>query len=113
MVIFSSLEFIFRFFPAFLAVYYITPKKYREWALLLGSVIFYAVGELYYVPLLLVAVWLNHFFAKKIYFCRDTRRGRKCRKDRIIAALVMNIGLLAVFKLLGGFFGQRGSSVGA
>lgn len=106
MVIFSGLEFIFRFFPAFLAVYYITPKKYREWALLLGSVIFYTVGELYYVPLLLVAVWLNYFFGKKIYSCRDTRRGRKCRKDRLIAALVMDIGLLAVFKLLGAFLGN-------
>lgn len=65
MVIFSGLEFIFRFFPAFLAVYYITPKKYREWALLFGSIVFYAVGEPYYVLLLLVAVWLNYFFAKK------------------------------------------------
>lgn len=106
MVIFSGLEFIFRFFPAFLAVYYITPKKYREWALLLGSFIFYAVGELYYVPLLFVAVWLNYFFAKKIYSCKDTRRGRKCRKDRVIAALVMDIGLLAAFKLLGAFLGS-------
>ncbi len=106
MVIFSSLEFIFRFFPAFLAVYYITPKKYREWALLLGSIVFYAMGEPYYVLLLLVAVWLNYFFAKKIYSCRDTRRGRKCRKDRVVAALVMDIGLLAAFKLLGAFLGS-------
>lgn len=106
MVIFSSLEFIFRFFPAFLAVYYITPKKYREWALLLGSIVFYAMGEPYYVLMLLVAVWLNYFFAKKIYSCRDTRRGRKCRKDRVVAALVMDIGLLAAFKLLGAFLGS-------
>lgn len=106
MVIFSSLEFIFRFFPAFLAVYYITPKKYREWALLLGSIVFYAMGEPYYVLMLLVAVWLNYFFAKKIYSCRDTRRGRKCRKDRVVAALVMDIGLLAAFKLLGAFLGN-------
>ena len=104
MVIFSGLEFIFRFFPAFLAIYYITPKKYREWALLFGSIVFYAVGEPYYVLLLLVAVWLNYFFAKKIYSCRDTRRGRKCRKDRVVAALVMDIGLLAAFKLLGAFW---------
>lgn len=106
MVIFSGLEFIFRFFPAFLAIYYITPKKYREWALLFGSIVFYAVGEPYYVLLLLVAVWLNYFFAKKIYSCRDTRRGRKCRKDRVVAALVMDIGLLAAFKLLGAFLGN-------
>lgn len=67
MVSFTGLEFLFRFFPAFLAVYYITPKKYRNTTLLLGSIIFYAVGEPYYVLLLLVMVWLNYFFAKNIF----------------------------------------------
>lgn len=105
MVAFTGLEFLFRFFPAFLAVYYITPKKYRDTVLLLGSIVFYAMGEPYYVLLLLAAVWLNYFFAKKIYSCRNTRRGRKCRRDRLIAALVLDIGLLAVFKLLGVFLG--------
>lgn len=103
MVIFTGLEFLFRFFPAFLAVYYITPKKYRNTALLFGSIVFYAMGEPYYVLLLLAAVWLNYFLAKKIYSCRDTRRGRKCRKDRLITILVLDIGLLTVFKLLGVF----------
>lgn len=106
MVAFTGLEFLFRFFPAFLAVYYITPKKYRNTALLLGSLVFYAMGEPYYVLLLLVMVWLNYFFAKKIYSCRDTRRGRKCRKDRLVMVLVMDVGLLAVFKLLGVFLGN-------
>lgn len=103
MVIFTGLEFLFRFFPAFLAVYYITPKKYRNTALLFGSIVFYAMGEPYYVLLLLAAVWLNYFLAKKIYSCRDTRRGRKCRKDRLITILVLDVGLLTVFKLLGVF----------
>ena len=103
MVVFTSLEFLFRFFPAFLAVYYITPKKYRNTTLLFGSIVFYAMGEPYYVLLLLAAVWLNYFFAKKIYSCRDTRRGRKCRKDRLAAVLALDVGLLAAFKLLGIF----------
>lgn len=106
MVTFTGLEFLFRFFPAFLAVYYITPKKYRNTILLLGSIVFYAMGEPYYVLLLLVAVWLNYFIAKKIYSCRNTRRGRKCRKERLIAALVLDVGLLAAFKVLGVFLGS-------
>ena len=107
MVSFTGLEFLFRFFPAFLAVYYITPKKYRNTTLLLGSIIFYAVGEPYYVLLLLVMVWLNYFFAKKIYSCRDTRRGKKCRKDRLVTVLALDIGLLVLFKALGAFAGSR------
>ncbi len=106
MVSFTGLEFLFRFFPAFLAVYYITPKKYRNTTLLLGSIIFYAVGEPYYVLLLLVMVWLNYFFAKKIYSCRDTRRGKKCRKDRLVTVLALDIGLLVLFKALGAFAGS-------
>lgn len=106
MVSFTGLEFLFRFFPAFLAVYYITPKKYRNTALLLGSIVFYAMGEPYYVLLLLVMVWLNYFFAKKIHSCRNTRRGKKCRKDRFITVLVLDTGLLALFKALGAFAGS-------
>ncbi len=106
MASFTGLEFLFRFFPAFLAVYYITPKKYRNTTLLLGSIVFYAMGEPYYVALLLVMVWLNYFFAKKIYSCRDTRRGKKCRKDRFVTVLVLDVGLLALFKGLGAFAGS-------
>ncbi len=106
MASFTGLEFLFRFFPAFLAVYYITPKKYRNTTLLLGSIVFYAMGEPYYVALLLVMVWLNYFFAKKIYSGRDTRRGKKCRKDRFVTVLVLDVGLLALFKGLGAFAGS-------
>lgn len=106
MAAFTSLGFLFRFFPAFLAVYYLTPARYRNTALLLGSIVFYAMGEPYYVPLLLVAVWLNYFFAKKIYSCRDTRRGIKCRKGRLAAVTVMDVGLLAAFKAAGAFLGS-------
>lgn len=38
---FSSLEFVFRFLPVFLAVYYLTPAQYRNVPMLLGSLAFY------------------------------------------------------------------------
>ena len=41
---FSSLDLIFRFLPVFLAAYYLTPPAFRNWTLLLGSVVFYAWG---------------------------------------------------------------------
>ena len=45
MVSFSSLEFIFRFLLIFLIVYFATPVKYKDIALLAGSLVFYALGE--------------------------------------------------------------------
>ena len=41
---FSDLTFIFRFLPLFLLIYYLTPRAYRNWILLAGSVLFYYIG---------------------------------------------------------------------
>lgn len=108
MVVFSGIEFLFRFLPVFLAIYYITPTKYRNTTLLLGSVVFYAVGEPYFVFLLLISVWMNYIFAKKIcYYETEHKWQRKKRKRWIITALLYDAGLLAVFKGLGAFFGNE------
>ena len=44
MILFNSLTFLFRFFPVFLAVYYLTPARFREVVLFFGSIIFYTMG---------------------------------------------------------------------
>ena len=38
---FSTLPFLFYFLPAFLAVYYIVPARFRNAVLALGSLLFY------------------------------------------------------------------------
>ncbi len=91
MVVFSGIEFLFRFLPIFLAVYYITPQKYRNTTLLFGSIVFYAVGEPYFILLLLASVWLNYILAKRNW---------------LFIALLLDVGLLVVFKVLGAFGGS-------
>ena len=44
-MVFSSMEFLFRFLPLFLLIYFVTKPKYRNVVLLLGSLVFYAYGE--------------------------------------------------------------------
>ena len=44
MILFNSLTFLFRFFPVFLAIYYLTPARFREVVLFFGSIVFYAMG---------------------------------------------------------------------
>lgn len=105
MEVFTGMEFLFRFLPAFLAVYYITPKKYRNTALLFGSILFYAIGEPYFVLLLIAAVWLNYTFASKINHYKNKRRVKEKCGTWLFIALVMDVGLLAAFKILGAFFG--------
>ena len=42
---FSSLEFLFRFLPIFLIIYYLVPVKYKNPVLFFGSLVFYAMGS--------------------------------------------------------------------
>ena len=62
-MLFCSQEFIFCFLPIFLILYYIVPFKIKNLVLFIGSVVFYAVGELKYVPLILVSLIVNYIFA--------------------------------------------------
>ena len=43
-MVFSSNVFLLYFLPIFLALYFITPRKFRNYTLLLASFIFYAYG---------------------------------------------------------------------
>ena len=102
---FTGMEFLFRFLPAFLAVYYITPKKFRNTTLLCGSILFYAVGEPYFVLLLAAAVWLNYVFASKVERYRNHHKEKKKSTIWLVIALVIDAGLLTAFKLSGAFLG--------
>ena len=59
MTVFCSIDFLFKFLPVFLVIYYLTPVKYREPVLLAGSYLFYASGEPVWVLLLLGLTWVN------------------------------------------------------
>ena len=107
MVSFSSLEFLFRFLPVFLILYFITPSKHREVTLLVGSIIFYAVGEPIFILVLVLATLLNHFLAIQSWKVGEgfelhewqTRR----RKHYMIRAVVLDAMILCTFKLLSAF----------
>ena len=70
-MVFSSFEFLFRFLPAFLIIYFITPKKFRNAVLFLGSIAFYTYGEAQYVLLLLASVTVNYVIARSMEEAED------------------------------------------
>ena len=90
MISFSNLTFIFRFLPAFLIVFYVAPVKFRTWTLLLGSLIFYAVGSVDSVgniklfPVLLGSVVVNYLFARAV-------RGVEGKKKKVLLAFIVMI----------------------
>ena len=94
MINFSDLTFIFRFLPVFVIAYDLTPITYRTWTLLLGSLVFYGVGDIRMLPVLLGAVVVNYLFSRAI------RGGNK--KKLLLAFIVCIDALMLVeFKILG------------
>ena len=62
-----SLTFLFRFLPFFLAVYYITPAKFRKFVLILGSLLFVGFTSRPAVPVVIGAV-LAWSFARDAFW---------------------------------------------
>ncbi|HIW74386.1 MAG TPA: MBOAT family protein [Firmicutes bacterium] len=95
-MVFSSLSFLFLFFPVTFLLYAAVPfAKFRNALLILASLVFYAWGEPVYILLLLASVVLNWLLALALGR-RDTGR-----KAVAAAAVILNIGLLVVFKYSG------------
>lgn len=93
-MVFSSLIFLFLFLPSFLAVYYLTPFRFRSWVILTGSMIFYAWWRVDFLFLLIAATFVNYFIARRIVANRETIRGRRWMQAGVIIDLLM----LGVFK---------------
>ena len=99
-MVFSSFEFLFRFLPAFLIIYFITPKKFRNAVLFLGSIAFYTYGEAQYVLLLLASVTVNYVIARSMYKAPEDGRGRR-QAVLLVLALCYDFGMLFFFKYSG------------
>ena len=58
-MLFSSMTFIFMFLPAVIALYFLVRSKYRNYVLLIASVLFYAWGEPVFVFTLVLFSFFN------------------------------------------------------
>lgn len=86
-MIFSSVSFLFYFFPIVLILYFLSPRKYRNLILFISSLFFYFVGEKQYTLILLFSCVFNYFYAKRI---KD--------KKSLWFGIVVNLSLLIYFK---------------
>lgn len=88
-MVFSSATFVLLFLPIVYIVTRLLPFKWQNYFLILASLIFYAWGEPVYVVLMLLSSLVNYALAR-VPLSRS--------KSALIAAVVYNIGMLAVFK---------------
>ena len=96
-MVFSSLLFLFIFLPAFLLVYFITPKKFKNTVLFISSLIFYAWGEPVYVLLMLFSTVVDYTHGMLVYRFKNQGKIRKA-KLVVLSSVIINLGLLGFFK---------------
>ena len=94
-MIFSSIPFLFFFFPLFILLYFTLPFKYKNYILLLFSLIFYAWGEPIYILLMIFSSIVDFINGKNIEKHKDDN---KKKKIYLIISIIINISLLGFFK---------------
>lgn len=95
-MVFSSLTFLCIFLPVVLALYYLLPTlRIRNILLIAVSLLFYAYGEPVYVLLMIASIIINYIFGRLL-----GTENKKKRQWILAIAVVINIGLLVVFKYL-------------
>ncbi len=107
-MVFVSLTFLFLFLPCVLGLYYLF-RKHRgaqNALLLLASLFFYAWGEPKFLVIFLFSILFNWLLALLISRSKTAR----WKKLFVILSVIVNIGLLFVFKYLNFFADQLNST---
>lgn len=99
-MVFSSIIFLFRFLPIFLAAYFLAPKRMRNLVLFFGSLIFYAWGEPMYILLMLFSTVSDYIHGILI---ERNLEGKKqaAAKGLLISSMAINLLMLGFFKYSG------------
>src|SRR5690606_26391210 len=94
-MVFSNLVFLFAFLPTVLVLYFLVRNEWKNYLLLIASLIFYAWGEPKYVFLMLFSIFLNYTFGLLI---DRYRNNLSLKRITLWLALIGNVLLLGVFK---------------
>lgn len=105
-MLFSSPIFLFGFLPTFLALYHLTPTRWRSLVILLGSCVFYGWWKLSYLFVVLGMALFSYLTAR----CALRQIG-PARRRWITLGVVTNLLLLGHFKYT--FFVTSNLSLGA
>ena len=97
-MLFSSNVFLYMFLPLCLGLYFLLPRKLKNFVLLIFSLVFYAWGEPKYVLIMLASItvaYITGLFADRK---RYKQNGKRKAMLSMIIAIVWNLGFLFFFK---------------
>ncbi|MDU1314196.1 MAG: MBOAT family O-acyltransferase [Clostridium septicum] len=99
-MVFSSIVFIFRFLPLAVFIYFLTPKKYKNLAIFLLSLIFYSFGEPKYFPIIILSILIDFIVSNII---ENNRDNKTLCNTMLTISIIFNLGLLIFFKYINFF----------
>ncbi|MCL2511309.1 MAG: MBOAT family protein, partial [Bacteroidales bacterium] len=91
---FSSNIFLLYFLPVVLLVYFLTPRRFRNYTLLASSLVFYAYGAPDFFFLFVGSIVLNFYVVKVMYGAKQV----KWKKIFCGVSIALNLSLLLYFK---------------
>lgn len=94
-MVFSSMSFLFAFLPLVLLLYYASPIKIKNIIILVSGLIFYAWGEPFYVLIMLFSTLVDYTAGLVMH---KFDHNKKARLACLLTSVIINIGLLSVFK---------------
>ena len=100
-MIYNSSLFLLYFLPFFLIAYLLIDRSYRNWLLLIASIVFYAWGAPKFVFIVMGSVLADFLFVRQI----SLKAGR-VRKSLFWLSVFLNLSLLIYFKYMNFFVDQ-------
>lgn len=108
-MVFSSITFLLYFLPIFLLVYNLIDKRFKNYFILLASIVFYAWGASDFIIILVLSTIIDFYIVKALY-----ESPKKKRKQLLLfCSIFMNVGLLAYFKYANFFIDNVNQFLGA
>lgn len=95
--------------PAAFAIYYLVPRRFKNFTLLVLSLIFYSWGEAKYFPIMIASTVVDYTASGLIESHRDNKL--ICRLG-LIYSMVFNLGMLGFFKYTNFFVGNLNALFG-
>ena len=91
-MLFSSIPFLFYFLPLALLLYAVTPRRFKNFTLLICSLVFYAWGEPRLVLLMMLTVLCGYILGLL------TEKYQRHKKIFLVLAVLMSLGFLCYYK---------------
>ena len=91
-MLFSSITFLYYFLPCVLVLYFLVPRQFKNFILLISSLFFYAWGEPKLVFLMMITILVGYVLGIL------TEKHCKYKKVYLVFAILFSLGTLGYFK---------------